>query len=270
MRVRNHRFVSCSFSTASTVIANQAKGFINPSLEIVSKSRMISKRKAPELARIQQQEKEKLLQPIYPLSDGLGPSPKLKNSAGSLRTGLLALKKGMTSEWDEWGRQIPVTVLQVSQCQVLTSRFHQPSSSWMVQVASVNAGGNVKKPVAGQFTRFQVPSKRYLREFKVSPDACLPPGIPLRACHFVPGQYIDVQAKTIGKGFQGVMKLHGFKGGRATHGNSLSHRSLGSTGGCQVRNLIILHQFINWIGPWKSMERKKDAWKNGWKNLYDS
>jgi len=169
--------------------------------------------------------------PTLPISIG-GPSPKPIHTKQSLRTGVLALKKGMTAIWDEWGVQTPVTVLQVKECEILKSFYNPQCGSWKVQVAAIKAK-NAKRPIRNQYLKYQMSPKRYLREFKVSADACLPSGTKLSAPHFLPGQYIDVRAKTIGKGFQGVMKRHGFKGGRATHGNSLSHRSLGSTGGCQ-------------------------------------
>ena len=70
--------------------------------------------------------------------------------------------------------------------------------------------------------------------FVVSADALVPPGTPLRAAHFVPGQLVDVQAKSIGKGFQGAMKKWGFGGMPASHGVSKSHRSIGATGSRSV------------------------------------
>ena len=65
---------------------------------------------------------------------------------------------------------------------------------------------------------------------QVTPDCVLPVGTPIYATHFVPGQLVDVCGISKGKGFQGAMKRWNFKGGRASHGNSLSHRVLGSTG----------------------------------------
>lgn len=66
--------------------------------------------------------------------------------------------------------------------------------------------------------------------FTVPLAACIPTGTPIRAAHFIPGQLIDVQGKTIGKGFQGGMKRHGFAGMPASHGVSLSHRHIGAIG----------------------------------------
>lgn len=76
-------------------------------------------------------------------------------------------------------------------------------------------------------------SKSKLGEFRVTWDGLLPVGTPISAAHFKAGQYVDVTGITIGKGFQGTMKRHGFKGQPATHGQSRSHRLAGSTGHCQ-------------------------------------
>lgn len=67
-------------------------------------------------------------------------------------------------------------------------------------------------------------------EFRVTPDALLEVGTSISAAHFVAGQLVDVCGISKGKGFQGVMKRWNFGGGRASHGNSLAHRTPGSTG----------------------------------------
>jgi large subunit ribosomal protein L3 len=92
---------------------------------------------------------------------------------------------------------------------------------------------NVTKPMRGHFAKAKVEPKRRLVEFRVSADALLDVGAELSAAHFLPGQYVDVTANSIGKGFAGVMKRHNFGGLRATHGVSVSHRSHGSTGNRQ-------------------------------------
>jgi large subunit ribosomal protein L3 len=92
---------------------------------------------------------------------------------------------------------------------------------------------NVTKPMRGHFAKAKVEPKRRLVEFRVSADALLDVGAELSATHFLPGQYVDVTANSIGKGFAGVMKRHNFGGLRATHGVSVSHRSHGSTGNRQ-------------------------------------
>lgn len=85
----------------------------------------------------------------------------------------------------------------------------------------------------GHYRSARVDNKRKLAEFRVSEDAVLPVGFELSAAHFVPGQFLDIAGMTIGKGFQGVMKRHGFKGQPASHGNSLAHRAPGGIGACQ-------------------------------------
>jgi large subunit ribosomal protein L3 len=85
----------------------------------------------------------------------------------------------------------------------------------------------------GHFRRAGVSAKYIVREFSVTPDAHVPIGTTLSAIHFVPGQFVDVIANSIGKGFQGVMKRWNFKGLRASHGVSKAHRSAGATGAHQ-------------------------------------
>jgi large subunit ribosomal protein L3 len=82
----------------------------------------------------------------------------------------------------------------------------------------------------GHFAKALVEPKHEITEFRVSEDNLIEVGAELTADHFVPGQKVDVQGITIGKGFAGAMKRWNFGGLRATHGVSLSHRSHGSTG----------------------------------------
>ena len=82
----------------------------------------------------------------------------------------------------------------------------------------------------GHFATASVEPKARLAEFRVSPDNLVDVGAEITVDHFVAGQKVDVTGTSIGKGFQGVMKRHNFGGGRASHGNSISHRSHGSTG----------------------------------------
>ncbi|KAF9905562.1 54S ribosomal protein L9, mitochondrial [Lobosporangium transversale] len=149
----------------------------------------------------------------------------------SLRAGVIARKKGMTAMWDEWGVRIPVTVLQIEDCQVVQVLNEETHGYTALQIGcSDRSEKNVNKPNLGHFQKAGVEPKRKLFEFHVTPDAVLPVGTELVASHFVPGQYVDCSAPTIGKGFQGAMKRHGFGGQPASHGTSLTHRSLGSVG----------------------------------------
>ena len=90
---------------------------------------------------------------------------------------------------------------------------------------------NVAKPQREHFAKAEVALKKKVAEFRVdSEDGLLPVGATISAEHFVAGQMVDISGHTQGKGFQGGMKRWGFGGMRATHGVSVSHRSLGSTG----------------------------------------
>ena len=89
---------------------------------------------------------------------------------------------------------------------------------------------NLKKPQAGHFLKYNLPPKQDLAEFPITEESFLPVGYMLSPRHFQIGQYVDVKAISIGKGFQGVMKRWNFSGQGASHGNSVSHRHPGSIG----------------------------------------
>lgn len=94
---------------------------------------------------------------------------------------------------------------------------------------------NSKASQIGHFEKHGVPPKRVLQEFRVSDDALLPVGATFSVAHYVPGQRVDVQGTSTGKGWAGVMKRWNFSGGNDSHGASKSHRSAGSIGQNQVR-----------------------------------
>lgn len=158
----------------------------------------------------------------------------MTKASGSRRIGLLATKLGMTSMFDEQGKRIPVTALQLEDCQVVGVRTIEKNGYVAVQVGARNAKiKNVSKPARGIFAKAKVEPKMILREFRVPDDSVVEVGAELSVNHFLPGQLVDVSAVTTGKGFQGAMKRHNFGGMRATHGVSISHRAHGSTGQCQ-------------------------------------
>jgi large subunit ribosomal protein L3 len=137
----------------------------------------------------------------------------------------------MTRIFNETGEHIPVTVLKLDELQVTGVRTTAKDGYSAVQLGYGHAKvKNVSKSLRGIFAKAKVEPKKKLAEFRVSDDALLEIGSELSAAHYVPGQLVDVTSVSIGKGFQGVMKRYKFKGLRATHGVSVSHRSLGSTG----------------------------------------
>ena len=151
-----------------------------------------------------------------------------------MRTGVIAQKLGMTRIFDDQGMHVPVTVLKLDGCQVVGRRTADKDGYSAVQLGAGTAKvKNLSKPLRGHFAKAKVEPKRKLVEFRVSDDALLEVGTELSAGHFISGQFVDVTGTSIGKGFAGVMKRHGFRGLRASHGVSLKHRSQGSTGNSQ-------------------------------------
>ncbi len=151
-----------------------------------------------------------------------------------MRSGLIAQKVGMTRVFNDAGEHLPVTVLKVDGCQVVSVRTAEKDGYTAVQLGAGSPKvKNVSKAMRGHFAKAKVEPKRKLAEFRVSEDALLEVGAELSADHFVAGQAIDVVGTSVGKGFAGAMKRHNFAGLRASHGVSISHRAHGSTGNSQ-------------------------------------
>jgi large subunit ribosomal protein L3 len=151
-----------------------------------------------------------------------------------MRSGVIAQKVGMTRLFTEAGAHVPVTVLRLANCQVVGHRTKEKNGYVALQLGSGSRKvKNVTKAERGNFAIAKVEPKRKVAEFRVTEDAMIPVGAEITADHFVPGQFVDVTGTTIGKGFAGGMKRWNFGGLRASHGVSISHRSIGSTGGRQ-------------------------------------
>lgn len=151
-----------------------------------------------------------------------------------MRSGVIAKKMGMTRLFMEDGKQIPVTVLQLDNLQVVATRTVEKDGYSAVQLGTGTAKvKRVSKAMRGHFAAAKVEPKRKIAEFRVSPENLIEVGEEIIAAHYFEGQYVDATGISIGKGFAGAMKRHNFGGLRATHGVSISHRSHGSTGQCQ-------------------------------------
>ncbi|MBJ65822.1 MAG: 50S ribosomal protein L3 [Rhodobiaceae bacterium] len=151
-----------------------------------------------------------------------------------MRTGLICKKIGMSRIFSAEGSHVPVTVLELDNCQVISSLTEEKNGYSAVQIGVGKIKEKkVSKPMEGHFKKNKVNPKLKISEFRVTKDNLIDTGTEIVASHFVEGQFIDATGISIGKGFAGAMKRHNFGGLRASHGVSISHRSHGSTGQCQ-------------------------------------
>src|SRR5256714_2246284 len=151
-----------------------------------------------------------------------------------MRSGVIAQKVGMSRLFTEAGEHVPVTVLRLGNCQVVAHRTAAKDGYVALQLgAGARKIRNVSKAERGHFRVAKVEPKRKLAEFRVTENELIPVGAEITADHFVVGEFVDVTGTSIGKGFAGGMRRWNFHGLRASHGVSISHRSIGSTGGRQ-------------------------------------
>jgi large subunit ribosomal protein L3 len=147
--------------------------------------------------------------------------------------GIVGRKIGMTRLYSETGDATPVTVLEVTANRVTQIKDVANDGYRAVQLTSgQRRADRLTKPMAGKYAKAGVEPGRGLWEFRLGANegADLKPGAEIKLDIFKVGQHVDVQGTSIGKGFAGVIKRHHFRGGRASHGNSLSHRVPGSIG----------------------------------------
>ncbi|ABK43366.1 LSU ribosomal protein L3P [Magnetococcus marinus MC-1] len=152
-----------------------------------------------------------------------------------MRSGLIGRKLGMSQMFTEDGQRIPVTLVQLGPCAVVAKRSDEQDGYNAVQLGFEEAKpSRLSKTVRGQYAKANVTPRRVLREFRVSNPESYEVGQELTAEQFAVDSFVDVTGKTVGKGFAGVMKRWGFRGGRASHGAHKVHRSGGSIGQCQT------------------------------------
>lgn len=222
---------------------------INPSLS-PSSSSCVSANSALLLTRISQRRVKSGWSSLPPRSDhharhnhapnlpalttGHDAALARKEKTTPLRTGVLAIKKGMTSVF-VGKKRVPATVLQLDQVQVVATKNRDKHGYWAVQVGlGQKEPRNVTRPQLGYYEAKGIYPKRHLAEFRVrNEDGLLPVGVQLQPDWFQKGQYVDVRSNSRGMGFAGGMKRWGFAGQEASHGNSLNHRTIGSAGGSQ-------------------------------------
>ena len=147
------------------------------------------------------------------------------------KVGLIGTKMGMTREFLNSGKSVPVTVVKLEKGRIIHLIDKTKRGYDAVQVGFGNIkNSKLKKSEKGYFSKKQTEPKKILKEFRVNDLASYKEGNEIGLEIFKDVKYVDVRSKTIGKGFAGVMKRHNFGGLRASHGVSISHRSHGSTG----------------------------------------
>lgn len=162
-------------------------------------------------------------------------------SPGTKRTGVVARKIGIYPLWFNNGKRILTTLFQVVDNHVInyvppeqvaetTHGFRYPGLAFLYVGAETTNPQLFSAAYNGLFNKSGVMTKRKIARFSITPNSKLQPGTPLLVSHFRVGDYVNVYGKTVGHGFQGVVKRWGFKGGRATHGTTKSHRRPGCIG----------------------------------------
>jgi large subunit ribosomal protein L3 len=166
-----------------------------------------------------------------------------QQAAGRAVKALLGTKLGMTQVWDEAGRLVPVTVVQVGTNVVTQLRTEETDGYSAVQLAFGEIDPRkVTQPLKGHFEKAGTTPRRFVAEIRTSESDGYTVGQELRADAFEAGTAVDVIGTTKGKGTAGVMKRHGFAGASASHGAHRNHRKPGSIGGASTPGRVFRGQ----------------------------
>ena len=147
-----------------------------------------------------------------------------------MKKGIIGRKVGMTQIFDENGNVIPVTVIEAGPCVVSQVKTVETDGYDALQLGFGEVKEkHINRPERGHFAKAGLESKKHLREFRLETIEDVKVGDQIKADVFVAGEMVDIQGKTKGKGFQGVIKRHGQHRGPMGHG-SMYHRRPGSMG----------------------------------------
>ena len=145
-------------------------------------------------------------------------------------SGLIGKKIGMTSIYDNSGKNIPCTILQVGPCTITQIKTEEKDGYSSFQLGFDDKTKESNKAIQGHFKKSKSSPKRKLVEFS-GYEGEFKVGDKINVDHFIEGEYVDVTGISKGKGFQGVVKRHGFSGvGDSTHGQHNRNRAPGSIG----------------------------------------
>lgn len=156
-----------------------------------------------------------------------------------MRNGLIGRKLGMTQIFTADGKCVPVTLLQVGPCPVVGRKTEDKHGYNAIQIGFEEVKpSRVDKPIKGIYAQANVTPRRVMREFRVEDPNAFEVGQELTVGQFEENKFVDVTGTSVGKGFAGVMKRWGFRGGRASHGAKKIHRSAGAIGQCQTPSRV--------------------------------
>jgi large subunit ribosomal protein L3 len=147
-----------------------------------------------------------------------------------MKVGLLGKKIGMTRVYDATGKATPVTVIEAGGNSLLQTKTVEKDGYQAIQIGfDTQKESRLPKPLLGHFKKAEAEPKKFVREFRLPDGTQIEDELYLAVTQFEAGQFVDVVGRSKGKGFQGVVKKHGFAGQPAAHG-SKTHRRNGAIG----------------------------------------
>jgi large subunit ribosomal protein L3 len=153
---------------------------------------------------------------------------------------IVGKKIGMTQIFDEFGKVIPVTVVEAGPCVVVQKKTAENDGYEAVQIGYGDiADKNANKPRKGHFAKNDLPVKRHLREFRLEDCSGVNVGDVIKPDTFAVGDVVDVAGVSKGKGYAGTVKRHGYAKQRMSHGGGPIHRHLGSLGACSTPSRVM-------------------------------